>query len=69
MRPRPFSRLHHTVRLLGGALLLVALPSPPAAAETLAEAVALAYARNPVLNEQRFRQKTLDELYAQSRAQ
>lgn len=40
----------------------------PVSAETLADAVAAAYARNPSLNEQRFRQKANDEGYVQARA-
>lgn len=56
-RPLPF------LALLGG----LALAPHPASAETLAEAVAAAYARNPVMNEQRFRQKANDEGYVQAR--
>lgn len=58
-------------RLIGlmAATATVVLPvAAPARAETLAEAVALAYARNPGLNRQRFRQKAVDEDYVQTRA-
>lgn len=79
MRPRPSFRLSCLaslpaavllpVVLLAAVLLAVACPPAPAGAETLADAVALAYANSPVLNEQRFRLKTLDEQYVQSRGQ
>ncbi|HEX6861156.1 MAG TPA: TolC family outer membrane protein [Caulobacteraceae bacterium] len=43
------------------------LPAANAAAETLADAIALAYETNPVLEEQRAKQRALDETYVQAR--
>ncbi|KQX22744.1 MULTISPECIES: TolC family outer membrane protein [unclassified Sphingomonas] len=53
--------------MLGSALLLCA--SPPVHAETLMDAVEAAYARNPTLVEQRYRQKSVNENYVQTRGQ
>src|SRR3954462_1645736 len=47
-------------RVLAGAL--------PASAETLADAVALAYQNNPTLQAQRATQRALDENYVQARS-
>ena len=41
---------------------------PPAHAETLADAIALAYQSNPVLQQQRAQLRALDETYVQARA-
>lgn len=43
--------------------------APAIRAETLEDAVAAAYGRNPVLAEQRFRQKSVNEDYVQTRSQ
>lgn len=55
-----------------GAMLAAAcsagLIAGPAAAETLAEAIALAYDSNPTLQAQRATQRALDETYVQARA-
>lgn len=48
---------------LGGAL-----PAGPASAETLADAIALAYQNNPTLQAQRAAQRALDENYVQARS-
>jgi len=48
---------------VGGAVI-----AGPAAAETLAEAIALAYDNNPTLQAQRATQRALDETYVQARA-
>jgi outer membrane protein len=45
-----------------------ALISAPAAAETLADAIALAYDSNPTLQAQRATQRALDETYVQARS-
>jgi len=50
-----------TVGLIGG------MSAGPAAAETLAEAIALAYDSNPTLQAQRATQRALDESYVQAR--
>lgn len=63
--PRPRSRF--TPLTLGAAMALC-LPAP-VSAETLTEAVAAAYANNPRLVEQRYRQKSTNETYVQTRAQ
>ncbi|WP_052730235.1 TolC family outer membrane protein [Sphingomonas sp. SRS2] len=47
----------------------VMLAPAPAFAETLMDAVASAYASNPTLTEQRYRQKSVNENYVQTRAQ
>ncbi len=52
--------------LAGVALFSTAAPS---AAETLMDAVEAAYARNPTLVAQRYRQKSTNETYVQTRAQ
>src|SRR5262245_49304286 len=59
-------------RLLAASLCVGAvggagLPAP-AAAETLADAIALAYQNNPTLQAQRQTQKALDETYVQARS-
>ena len=53
------------VLLLAGACMALAAP---ARAETLAEAIALAYQTNPTLLAQRATQRALDETYVQARA-
>ena len=58
---------HRLALLLGAAALLHA--AAPASAETLMDAVEAAYARNPTLVEQRYRQKSTNENYVQTRAQ
>lgn len=60
-RPRRWSLL------LGAATTLVV--AAPVSAETLMDAVAAAYATNPTLTEQRYRQKSVNETYVQTRAQ
>lgn len=52
----------------GLALLALALATP-VAAETLADAMTAAYARNPSLNRQQLLQKARDEQYVQARSQ
>lgn len=47
--------------------LVSALAAGPAAAETLADAIALAYENNPTLAAQRATQRALDETYVQAR--
>ena len=58
---------HRLTLLLSAAMLLHA--AAPASAETLMDAVEAAYARNPTLVEQRYRQKSTNETYVQTRAQ
>ena len=58
---------HRLTLLLSAAMLLNA--AAPASAETLMDAVEAAYARNPTLVEQRYRQKSTNETYVQTRAQ
>ena len=53
--------------MVGAAAILH--PLAPASAETLMDAVEAAYANNPVLVEQRYRQKSTNENYVQTRAQ
>ena len=48
--------------------LICGLSAGPASAETLAEAIALAYDSNPTLQAQRATQRALDENYVQARA-
>ena len=57
-------------RLFAAALSagLVAVTAAPAQAETLADAIALAYQSNPTLLAQRASQRALDESYVQARA-
>ncbi len=62
-----YRRHRHTHPVLVAAAL--ALLPTPAAAETLMDAVAAAYADNPVLVEQRYRQKSTNENYVQVRSQ
>jgi TolC family type I secretion outer membrane protein len=50
-----------TQALVAGALLALAAPLSPAAAETLAEALALAYANNPTLRAERATVRVADE--------
>jgi outer membrane protein len=52
----------------GSLLAALALAATPAAAETLADAIALAYRTNPTLQAQRAQQRALDETYVQARA-
>ena len=65
-----FGRLRWTsfvsLATLGG---VAALVGGTAQAESLADALALAYAHNPTLIAQRYTQKTIDENYVQTRAQ
>ena len=52
----------------GAALgLVLSLAAGAASAETLAEAIALAYETNPTLQAQRAEQRALDETYVQAR--
>ncbi|WP_337188403.1 TolC family outer membrane protein [Phenylobacterium sp.] len=51
-----------------GALSAAALAAAPAQAETLADAIALAYQNNPTLQAQRATQRALDESYVQARS-
>ena len=46
----------------------IAAASAPASAESLADAIAAAYANNPALVTQRYRQKAIDEQYVQARS-
>ncbi len=57
-------------RLLAASLCAGALSAPavPAGAETLADAIALAYQSNPTLQAQRALQRSVDETYVQARA-
>ena len=56
-------------RLLAASLLAgVGALSAPVQAETLADALALAYQNNPTLQAQRATQRALDESYVQARA-
>ena len=56
-------------RLASSSALVLALLAPPLArAETLADAIALAYATNPTLLAQRATQRALDETYVQARS-
>ena len=57
-------------RLMAATLCAGALSAPavPAGAETLADAIALAYQRNPTLQAQRASQRALDETNVQARA-
>jgi TolC family type I secretion outer membrane protein len=64
--PRPAIRRILLWALAGGAMLLAA---GPAAAETLQDAIAAAYARYPLLARQRFLQKSLNESYVQTRSE
>nr|QQZ51834.1 TolC family protein [Phenylobacterium glaciei] len=48
--------------------LICGLAAGPAAAETLADAIALAYDSNPTLQAQRASQRALDENYVQARS-
>jgi len=57
---------HRLALLLSAAALLHA--AAPASAETLMDAVEAAYARNPTLVEQRYRQKSTNESYVQTRS-
>lgn len=61
------SRLRTLPLLLGSAVSLIAFTS--ASAETLMEAVDSAYATNPTLTESRYRQKSTNETYVQTRGQ
>src|SRR5688572_6507092 len=55
-------------RLLAASFsVAAALAAAPAGAETLADAVALAYQNNPTLQAQRATQRALDENYVQAR--
>lgn len=57
-------------RLRWGSLaVVIALGGGAAHAESLSDALALAYAQNPTLMAQRYTQKTIDENYVQTRAQ
>lgn len=61
------ARLRRVSLLLAGCSLLSA--TAPVAAETLMDAVEAAYARNPTLVAQRYRQKATNETYVQTRGQ
>src|SRR3954467_8599286 len=55
-------------RLLAATVCVGALAGAlPASAETLADAIALAYQNNPTLQAQRATQRALDETYVQAR--
>jgi len=54
-------------RLLAATVCAGALGALPASAETLADAIALAYQNNPTLQAQRATQRALDENYVQAR--
>src|SRR4051812_46404829 len=54
-------------RLLAATLCAGAVGTVPASAETLADAIALAYQNNPTLQAQRATQRALDESYVQAR--
>ncbi|MBW8813856.1 MAG: TolC family outer membrane protein [Caulobacterales bacterium] len=54
-------------RLLAATVCAGALAAVPACAETLADAIALAYQNNPTLEAQRATQRALDETYVQAR--
>src|ERR1700754_2730806 len=55
-------------RLLAATLCAGAAGALPACAETLADAIALAYDTNPTLQAQRATQRALDENYVQARS-
>lgn len=55
-------------RLLGAAALSVLLAAGPVSAESLRDAIILAYQTNPTLLAQRAQQRALDETYVQARA-
>jgi len=54
-------------RLMAATVCVAALSALPAAAETLADAIALAYQNNPTLQAQRATQRAQDEAYVQAR--
>ena len=58
-----------SVRRIALAVALAATGATAVPAETLADAIALAYAHNPSLNRQRFLQQARDENYVQARSQ
>jgi outer membrane protein len=60
------STLRRSLRLLAGGMMLL---GAPAMAETLMDAVESAYANNPTLVAQRYRQKSTNENYVQTRGQ
>jgi len=60
------SMMRHSLRLLAGGMMLL---GAPAMAETLMDAVESAYANNPTLVAQRYRQKSTNENYVQTRGQ
>ena len=64
------SRSRPTNKILGGALfaLTIAASASPCLAETLQDALLLAYQSNPVLKGQRYQQQALDESYVQAKA-
>ena len=69
---RPVQNRARAWRLMLGSALLSCVPlaAPfPAHAETLMDAVESAYATNPTLVEQRYRQKSTNETYVQTRGQ
>lgn len=69
--PRRSSNAIGRTRLMAGSLLGLTFATTPsiAMAETLMDAVEAAYASNPTLVEQRFRQKSTNEAYVQTRGQ
>lgn len=64
---RPSRQGHRFALMFGAAFLLHA--AVPASAETLMDAVEAAYGNNPTLVAQRYRQKSTNENYVQTRAQ
>jgi len=62
-------RRRAAVRTTLAAAIAAAAPVMPASAESLADAIAIAYAHNPTIVGQRFTQKATDEIYVQARAQ
>jgi outer membrane protein/S-layer protein transport system outer membrane protein len=68
---RRFPQAAGRTRLMAGSLLGLSLATcaSPVSAETLMDAVESAYATNPTLVEQRFRQKATNESYVQTRGQ
>lgn len=68
-RPEQRRRPSSATRGVVAALLACALPVAAAHAETLEDAIAIAYAHNPTLVQQRYLLRSTDEDYVQARAQ
>lgn len=62
------SNRRRALRSAAALALVLSLSAGAASAETLAEAIGLAYQTNPTLQEQRANQRALDETYVQARA-